>query len=102
MTIERSDLEKVAELARLELAEDEVEALTRDCRAILDHFEAVRAIDLSGVEPAGALERPAPLREDRVDHDRLERLLEEMAPAWREGYFVLPRLRAMEFEEAEG
>ncbi|UCC82407.1 MAG: Asp-tRNA(Asn)/Glu-tRNA(Gln) amidotransferase subunit GatC [Gemmatimonadota bacterium] len=96
MTIKREDVAKVAELARLELGDDELEALSRDCRSILEFFEAIRDVDVKGATPTGALEHPAPAREDRVDHDHLERQPAEMAPDWREGYFVLPRLPALD------
>jgi aspartyl-tRNA(Asn)/glutamyl-tRNA(Gln) amidotransferase subunit C len=96
MTINREDIEKVAGLARLELGDDEIDALTRDCRAILEFFEAIRDVDIEGATPTGAPEHPAAARDDRVEHDRLERSPAEMAPDWMEGYFVLPRLPALD------
>ena len=96
MTIKREDVERVAELARLELGDNEIEALTQDCRSILEFFEAIRDVDLEGATPTGALEHPAPTRDDRVKHDRLGRPPAEMAPDWKEGYFVLPRLPALD------
>lgn len=96
MTIKRADIERVAALARLELDDSELDALTRDCRSILEFFEAIRDVDIEGAAPIGALERAAPARADRVEHDRLERPPAEMAPDWREGYFVLPRLPALD------
>ncbi|UCC47957.1 MAG: Asp-tRNA(Asn)/Glu-tRNA(Gln) amidotransferase subunit GatC [Gemmatimonadota bacterium] len=101
MTIDRTDLEKIAQLARLELSEEELRRLTRDCQAILAYFEAIRRLDVTDAAPAGALENPAPMREDCVGGDRLERAPADIAPVWREGYFVLPRLPAMDVE-AEG
>jgi len=98
MTASRGELEKVAELARLELSREETEVLTRDCQAILDYFEIVKKADTKDAQPAGALENRAPLREDSVDCDPLERRLEEVAPAWREGYFALPRLPALDLD----
>ncbi len=102
MTIKREDVAKVADLARLELADDELEALTRDCRSILEFFEAIRDVDVEGATPAGALEHPAPARDDRVDPDQLERQPAEMAPDWRDGYFVLPRLPALDGGSSAG
>lgn len=101
MALERSDLLKVAELARLELSEPELEQLTRDCRAILEYFGALRELDLSSVEPWTAAGDGTPLRDDRVDPDPLLLAPEELAPAWREGFFVLPRLPAMDAEAWE-
>ncbi|MEE9133725.1 MAG: Asp-tRNA(Asn)/Glu-tRNA(Gln) amidotransferase subunit GatC [Gemmatimonadota bacterium] len=96
MRISRSELERIAELASLELSEEEAERLTRDCQAILEYFEIVRGADTGDAAPAGPLEHAGPPREDSADCDPLRRRLDEIAPAWREGYFVLPRLPAMD------
>lgn len=101
MAIDRSELLRIAELARLRLSEAETERLTRDCGAILEYFETIRAIESDGASAADT-ERPAPLRDDRPDCDPLQKSLSEMAPAWRDGYFVLPRLPAMEAEDDGG
>ena len=56
--ISRDDVIHVARLARLELAESEVETFTGQLAAILDHAEDVAALDLAGVEPTS---HPVPL-----------------------------------------
>jgi aspartyl-tRNA(Asn)/glutamyl-tRNA(Gln) amidotransferase subunit C len=100
MAIERSQLEKIAELARLELSEEEATRLTRDCQAILEYFEAIRQID-PDADAAESAERSTALRQDRVDCDPLEGPLSDLAPLWRDGYFVLPRLPAMDADDFE-
>jgi aspartyl-tRNA(Asn)/glutamyl-tRNA(Gln) amidotransferase subunit C len=101
MALERSDLLRVAQLARLELSESELEQLTRDCRAILQYFGALRELDVSNVEPWSPAGDGTPLRDDRVDPDPLLLAPEQLAPAWREGFFVLPRLPAMDAEDED-
>lgn len=98
MAIDRSTIRRIAQLSRLRLSDAETERLTRDCVAILEYFETIREIESDGASSAST-ERPAPLREDRPDGDTLQRPPSEMAPAWRDGYFVLPRLPAMDAEE---
>lgn len=98
MAIDRSELRRIADLARLRLSESEVERLTRDCGAILEYFETIRDVGADSDGPTAGEDRPAPLREDRADCDPLLSPLAEMAPAWRDGYFVLPRLPAMDAE----
>ncbi len=100
MTINRADVEKVAALARLQLEDEELEALTRDCQSILEFFEAIRDADVEGAIATGVLEHPAPCRDDRIERDRLERPPAETAPDWRDGYFVLPRLPALDAGDA--
>ncbi len=96
MAVDRDDLLKVKELAELELSDAEVDALTRDCRLILQAFDSIMELDISTVEPADALEHAAPLREDAENCDPLELPPAEMAPKWRDGFYVLPRLAALD------
>jgi len=57
----------VARLARLELAEDTVEALRGQLDAILGYVAALDAVDVSHLEPSfHAIPILAPLREDIV------------------------------------
>ena len=44
-------LKKTADLARLELDEDELTSLAGDVEAILGHFAVLASIDVEGVEP---------------------------------------------------
>lgn len=93
MTIERAQLEKIAKLARLQLDDDELDRLTHDCRLILDYFETVRALTST---LAGGDDASTPLREDRVSPDRLSGSPADIAPSWRDGFFILPRLPALD------
>ncbi len=56
--ITRQDVEHVARLARLALTEEEVEALTHELGAILDHAAEVSALDTADVPPTA---HPLPL-----------------------------------------
>jgi len=51
MAITREEVLHVAKLARLELADDEVERFTEQLSAILDAVGKVSELDLTGVEP---------------------------------------------------
>jgi aspartyl-tRNA(Asn)/glutamyl-tRNA(Gln) amidotransferase subunit C len=64
-----ADVERVAELAHLELAPDEVEPMLRDLNAILDYVAELNQLDTSGIEPlaqVGELESAA-VPEPRTD-----------------------------------
>jgi aspartyl-tRNA(Asn)/glutamyl-tRNA(Gln) amidotransferase subunit C len=86
-------VEHVARLARLALADDEIERLTVDLGAILEYAEDLAALDLDGVAPTA---HPLPLvnvfRADAVGPtlDRDEVLAE--APAAEDGRFRVPRI----------
>jgi aspartyl-tRNA(Asn)/glutamyl-tRNA(Gln) amidotransferase subunit C len=49
--LDRETVDHVAGLARLELTEAESERMAGELSKILDHIEAIRALDLDGVEP---------------------------------------------------
>jgi aspartyl-tRNA(Asn)/glutamyl-tRNA(Gln) amidotransferase subunit C len=46
-----ADVERVAELAHLELAPEEIEPMLRDLNAILDYVAELNQLDTSGIEP---------------------------------------------------
>ncbi len=50
--IDRTQVLHVARLARLELADEQVERMTHDLSSVLDHIEKIGELDLEGVEPA--------------------------------------------------
>jgi aspartyl-tRNA(Asn)/glutamyl-tRNA(Gln) amidotransferase subunit C len=91
--ITRADVTHVARLARLALTDDELESLTRDLGAILDHAARVSALDTAGVPPTA---HPLPLvnvvRADdaRPGIDRDEVL--SQAPSVEDGRFRVPRI----------
>jgi len=65
--IDREQVLHVARLARLELTDDEVERMAGELSGILDHIEAISALDLDGVPPTShVVEVTDALREDVV------------------------------------
>src|SRR4051812_49011512 len=59
---------KVADLARLELTDEEVRLFTHQIGDVLKYVDQLQKIDITGVEPlTHPLEIATPLREDRVD-----------------------------------
>lgn len=91
MSVDRADVARIAELARLSLDDDEAERLTGELNRILDHVEALRA--LGEVEPPVAAQpREATSTRAREDGapDALMRRPDEFAPRWSEGFFVVP------------
>jgi len=49
--LDRDQVLYVARLARLELTDDEVDRMAAELSKVLDHFEKIRELDLSGVTP---------------------------------------------------
>ena len=91
--ITRADVEHVAQLARLELSDEEIDALTAELGVILDHAAQVSALDTHGVPPTA---HPLPLVNVlRPDEPRpglpRDELLGE-APAAEDHRFRVPRI----------
>lgn len=58
---------KVADLARLELSDQEVQTFTTQLSKIIQYIESLQKVDVQGIEPlTHPLELKTPLREDRV------------------------------------
>lgn len=89
----RDDVAKVADLARLNLSEAELERYTEQLGAVLDHADDVASLDLDGVPPTA---HPLPLvnvlREDVVVEgvDRDEVL--SQAPSVEDRRFRVPAI----------
>ncbi|MDA8342778.1 MAG: Asp-tRNA(Asn)/Glu-tRNA(Gln) amidotransferase subunit GatC [Actinomycetota bacterium] len=92
-TITRDDVAHVAELARLELSEAELDMFTEQLGAVLGHAADVAALDLAGVPPTShALALTNVLRPDepRPCLDRTEVLV--AAPSVEDDRFRVPSI----------
>jgi aspartyl-tRNA(Asn)/glutamyl-tRNA(Gln) amidotransferase subunit C len=89
----RSDVEHVAQLARLALDEDEIEQFTRELGVILEHADQVAALDTHDVPPTA---HPLPLANVlRPDAPRPSLGRDEVlaaAPDAEDGQFRVPRI----------
>ena len=53
--LEREEVLKLAKLSRLEVAESDIESVKGHLDKMLNHLEALKALDLSDVEPMTAV-----------------------------------------------
>lgn len=90
--IDEQTVRRVAELARLELGDDEVARLAGELEAILGHFEQLEDVDLEAAEERADDEDRSAIRADAPGTEPLAFGPDEMAPDWRGGHFVVPRL----------
>ena len=91
--IQRSEVERIAELARLDLSDAEATRMTADIEAILGYVASLEAIDTAGVEPTThAVPLATPLRDDRASAPLDPERALANAPA-RDGFaFVVPKV----------
>jgi len=68
MKISESDIEYVAKLAMLEVADDEKKELAEQLSRIVEYVEKLNKLDLSGIEPTPQVVTSAKhaIRDDRV------------------------------------
>ncbi len=97
--IDRSEVERIAALARLRLAPGDAEALGEALSRILDHVEQLESVDLEGVEPTvHGTPVPTPLRPDRVEPSLDPRAAVANAPEKEGTAFAVPPILAGEVE----
>ncbi len=94
--ISRGEVEHIAELARLELGEDEIQGLQADLSRILEYVEQLNELDTSGVQPtAHVAAQDGALREDLPRPSLATQEVLANAPEAEEGYVrvhaVLPK-----------
>lgn len=90
MRVTRTDIEKVAALAELGVDDASAAELQRQLTRILDYVAQLSEVTDDGTSAVD--ERAARLRRDVVDPDPLSRTPKEMAPAFKDGLFTVPRL----------
>ena len=91
MALERDQVLRMAELARLEIPEAAVESLRQQLSHVLDYVATLRGLDLSGCEPSVFAPSGTALRPDALDERRLsvEAAL-GAAPEHEERFFLVP------------
>jgi len=93
MSIDIETARKVAKLARIAVAEEELPALAGEFNAILGFIEELNEVDVEGVEPMVSV---TPMRLKRrqdvvTDGNRQAEVLAN-APDAREGFFAVPKV----------
>ena len=91
MAIQRDEVRRIAELARLEIREEDLDRVAAELSSVLDYAEALKRLDLTGCE---ALSFAPPAAARRADVPDGRRLTAEpalaMAPETEGGFFVVP------------
>jgi len=91
--ISHDDVRRIADLARLEVTAEEVDAVHGKLAAIFGLIDELAAVDTTGIEPmAHVLDAVLPLREDRVTEADRHALFQSVAPAVEDGLYLVPRV----------
>jgi len=93
VSVTPTDVRRIAALARLDVSEQELPALAAELSDVLLHVRALSKVDTHGVDPVhGVGTGGMRLRADDGPQYPMARPLNDVAPALRDGFFVVPRL----------
>ena len=97
MPLTHSDIDRIANLARLELKADEADRMLGQINAFFDIVEQMRAVDTSGIEPlahpvAAIQDIALRLRDDVASEPNQREANQRSAPAVERGLFLVPKV----------
>ncbi len=91
MTLDREQVQHIAELARLDLSDQEQALYQEQLSAILEHFERLRELDTGSIPPtATVLPLRNVMRADKAGQPFPREDILANAPAVEEGCFKVP------------
>jgi aspartyl-tRNA(Asn)/glutamyl-tRNA(Gln) amidotransferase subunit C len=93
MSLERKDVEKIAHLARLEVAENDMPEYARNLSNILDLVAQMDSVNTDDVVPmAHPLDAVQRLREDVVTEADQRDHFQQIAPQTENGLYLVPKV----------
>ena len=93
MSVDTATVRRIAHLARIAVAEDEVEHLRNELNGILAFVEQLQEVEVEGVEPMTSVTPMAmKKREDVVTDGDIADDIVKNAPATEGHYFVVPKV----------
>jgi aspartyl-tRNA(Asn)/glutamyl-tRNA(Gln) amidotransferase subunit C len=93
MSVDTDTVRRIAQLARIALAEDEVEHLREELNAILAFVEQLSEVNVDGVEPmTSVIPLQMKKRADVVTDGGIADEILKNAPAAEDHFFVMPKV----------
>jgi aspartyl-tRNA(Asn)/glutamyl-tRNA(Gln) amidotransferase subunit C len=93
MSVDAATVRRIAHLARIAVAEDEVAHLQGELNAILAFVEQLSEVDCEGVEPmTSVMPMAMKQREDKVSDGGIAEDVLRNAPAREGSYFLVPKV----------
>jgi aspartyl-tRNA(Asn)/glutamyl-tRNA(Gln) amidotransferase subunit C len=93
MAVDAATVRRIAHLARIAVADDEVEPLQGELNAMLAFVEQLSEVDVDGVEPMTSV-TPMEMkkRTDVVTEGQDAEAILKNAPATQDNYFLVPKV----------
>ena len=93
MALSKDDVLNIANLAKLQVNEDEVERYKQDLSRILEFVEQMNQADVDNIAPmAHPQEMMQPLREDAITECDQREKFQQIAPATQDGLYLVPKV----------
>lgn len=93
MSVTRGEVEHIARLAALAVDEESLPVLTEQIGRILEYVSQLEAVDEGGMRAGRGYPGPRQsLRDDEPRRTVLALPLDQIAPAFKQGLFLVPRL----------
>lgn len=93
MSLEKKDVAKVANLARLKLTDEETARYGAQLSNIMTFVEQLNEVNTDNVEPlASVVDITMRLREDKITDGGYQKEILANAPEELEGFFVVPKV----------
>lgn len=93
MSVSLKDLEKVAQLARLTLKEEEKEKILEQVNQILQYVEKLNEVDTEGIEPLShSMDLVNVMREDLEKESLSQEEVLKNAPSKNDKFFIVPKV----------
>jgi len=91
--VDRSDIEKLAELARIEISESTVDEVAKSITDVLALVDQLQAADTDGIAPmAHPLDATQRLRADVIREENRREDFQKLAPAAEQGLYLVPKV----------
>jgi aspartyl-tRNA(Asn)/glutamyl-tRNA(Gln) amidotransferase subunit C len=93
MSVDREDIEKLGELARIDISDENAKSSVKSINDVLALVEQLQAADTANIEPlANPLEARQRLRPDEVSETNRREEFQAIAPATEEGLYLVPKV----------
>ena len=93
MSLDKTDVEKIAHLARLAIDEQAIPSYARDLTNIFNLVEQLTAVDTADITPmAHPLDANQRLRADEVTEVNQRELFQAIAPKTEAGIYLVPQV----------
>ncbi len=93
MSLDSTDVQKIAHLARLQISATDIPEYAQNLSNILDLVDQMQTVDTANVEPlSNPLDAVQRLRADVVTENNQRDQLQTVAPAVEQGLFQVPKV----------